>query len=110
MSGTFEDREKGYEAKWAHDEEMRFRAIARRNGLLGHWAAAEMGLHGSDADTYTRSLIDLEIHGGHDQEVVTKIRRDFDAHGVSLSDHAIERRMQEFLVEAAETLTNEKKA
>ena len=110
MAGSLEDREKGYEARWAHDEELHFRVIARRNSLLGHWAAGEMGLHGSDADAYTQTLIDLEIHGGHDREVAQKIRGDFDTKGIARSDHAIEHKMQEFLAEATAQLKNENKA
>ncbi len=110
MRGSLEDREKGYEAKWAHDEEMHFRVITRRNRLLGLWAAGEMGLRASEADAYTQSLIDLEIQGGHDREIARKIRNDFDGRGVSLSDHVIELRMQELLAEAAEQLADETKA
>src|SRR5689334_5083522 len=57
MSGTFEKREKGFEAKWAHDEELRFRVYARRNKLLGLWAAAEMGVTGPAADNYAKEVI-----------------------------------------------------
>jgi hypothetical protein len=110
MTGSLEDREKGYEAKWAHDEEMHFHVIARRNRLLGHWAAGEMGLQGTDADAYTQTLIDLEIHGGHDLEVTQKIRGDFDVKNIVLSDHVIEHKIQEFQAEATAQLMNEKKA
>ena len=57
MAGSFEAREKGYEAKWAHDEELHFKVLARRNKLLGQWAAGEMGLSGPAADDYVKATI-----------------------------------------------------
>ena len=57
MSGVFEDREKSYEAKWAHDEDLRFRTVARRNKLLGFWAATQMGLAGPAAESYAHELL-----------------------------------------------------
>jgi hypothetical protein len=86
---NFEDREKGYERKFAHDEELRFRATARRNKLLGLWAAEQMGVGGDAAQAYAREVIkaDLEIPG--EDDVFRKIRRDFDAKGVEKSDHQI---------------------
>jgi hypothetical protein len=110
MTGSLEDREKGYEAKWAHDEEMHFHVIARRNRMLGHWAAGELGLQGSDADEYTQTLVALEIHGGHDLEVTQKLRSDFNTKNIVISDHLIERKLQEFQAEATAQLMTEKKA
>jgi len=86
---TFEDREKGYERKFAHDQELKFRATARRNKMLGLWAAEQLGLSGEEAQAYAKEVIkaDLEIPG--DDDVFRKIRRDFDAKGVQKSDHQI---------------------
>jgi hypothetical protein len=94
---SFEDREKGYERKFAHDEELRFRATARRNKLLGLWAAEQMGITGDAAQAYAREVIkaDLEIPG--DDDVFRKIRRDFDAKGVAQSDHQIRRKMADLM-------------
>lgn len=94
---NFEDREKGYERKFAHDEELRFRATARRNKLLGLWAAQEMGITGDAAQAYAREVIkaDLEIPG--DDDVFRKIRRDFDAKGVEKSDHQIRSKMADLM-------------
>jgi hypothetical protein len=86
---TFEDREKGYERKFAHDQELKFRATARRNKMLGLWAAEQLGLSGEEAQAYAKEVIkaDLEIPG--DDDVFRKMRRDFDAKGVQKSDHQI---------------------
>jgi hypothetical protein len=109
MAGAFEDREKGYEAKWAHDEDLRFRATARRNKLLGLWAAGRMGLAGAAAHSYANSLLDLEVRGGRDQDVAQKLHKDMAAHKIALSDHAIQRKMEELLAEAAEQVMREEK-
>src|ERR1700748_3596922 len=87
---TFDKREEGFEQQFAHDEELRFKATARRNKLLGHWAAEKLGLEGAEADSYALSLVmsDVEV-GTHD--VATKIRKDFEAKGIAQSDHQIGR-------------------
>jgi hypothetical protein len=106
---NFEDREKGYERKFAHDEELKFRATARRNKLLGLWAAQEMGITGDEAQTYARDVVkaDLEIPG--DDDVFRKIRRDFDAKGVAQSDHQIRRKMADLMGEAVGQIETEAK-
>jgi hypothetical protein len=97
MSGSFEKREKGFEAKWAHDEELRFKVYARRNKLLGLWAAAEMGVTGPAADSYAKEVIASDFeHAGH-EDVFVKVRRDFDARGISTSDHLLRRKMEDLL-------------
>lgn len=106
---TFEDREKSYEAKWAHDEDVRFRTVARRNKVLGLWAAAEMGLSGAAAESYAHDLLDLEVKGGRDEDLAQRIRVDFDARNIALSDHVIHRKMEELLVEAREQVMRETK-
>jgi hypothetical protein len=106
---NFEDREKGYERKFAHDEELRFRATARRNKLLGMWAAEQMGLAGDVAQAYAREVVkaDLEIPG--DDDVFRKIRRDFDAKGIAQSDHQIRRKMVDLMGEAVGQIETEAK-
>src|SRR5882724_11254278 len=69
MSGTFEKREKGFEAKWAHDEELRFKVYARRNKLLGLWAAAEMGIIGPAADAYAKEVVTSDFERAGDEDV-----------------------------------------
>ena len=97
MSGSFEKREKGFEAKWAHDEELRFKVYARRNKLLGLWAAAEMGVSGPAADSYAKEVIASDFERVGEEDVFEKVRRDFDARKVTLSDHMIRRKMEELL-------------
>jgi len=97
MSGSFEKREKSFEAKWAHDEELRFKVYARRNKLLGLWAAAEMGVTGPAADSYAKEVVAADFERAGDDDVFEKIRRDFDARGIALSDHMVRRKMEELL-------------
>ena len=79
MPGIFEDRERGNEAKWAHDEEIRFKVLVRRNKLLGHWAAGELGLMGHEADEYAEAVIKIGFSGKDTDPVFQKLRDDFDA-------------------------------
>ena len=96
---TFDKREEAFEQKFAHDEELRFKATARRNKLLGLWAAEKLGLRGAEADSYALSMVMSDIEpGAHD--VMSKIRRDFDAKGVAQSDHQIGRVMTELMAKA----------
>ena len=86
---TFKDRNKGFEQKFAHDEELKFRATARRNKLLGLWAADQLGLTGDEAQAYAREVIKADLAEPGDEDVVRKVRSDFDAKGVEQSDHQI---------------------
>jgi hypothetical protein len=97
---TFDKREEGFERQFAHDEELKFKATARRNKLIGLWAAEKLGLAGAEAEAYAKAFVvaDLESTGGHD--VFGKIRQDFDAKGVNLSDHQIRRTMDELTARA----------
>jgi hypothetical protein len=95
---TFDKREEAFEQQFAHDEELRFKATARRNKLLGRWAAKKLGLKGADADSYALSIVMDDIEGKHD--VMQKIRKDFDAKGVAQSLHQIGRVMTELMEKA----------
>ncbi len=97
---TFDNREKGYESKFAHDEELRFKAEARRNKLLGLWAAEKMGISGDAADAYAKEVIKADFEEPGDEDVFRKIRGDFDAKQVDQSDHQIRRTMDELMQEA----------
>jgi hypothetical protein len=99
MPTTFDKREEEFEKRFAHDEELRFKAIARRNKMLGSWAAEKLGLSGADADAYAKEMVMTEYAEG-DHDVFKKIRRDFDAKGVVQSDHQIRRTMDELLDQA----------
>jgi hypothetical protein len=110
MTGAFEDREKSYEAKWAHDEDLRFRTISRRNKLLGLWAAGELHLSGEAADSYVIALLDLEVRGAHERDIAHKLHTDLAGGGVAISEHAIHRKMEELLALAAEQVMHETKS
>jgi hypothetical protein len=99
MPTTFDKREEDFEKRFAHDEELRFKAIARRNKMLGLWAAEKLGLSGTDADAFARDVVMTEYAEG-DHDVFKKIRRDFDDKGVAQSDHQIRRTMEELLEQA----------
>ena len=104
---TFDKREEGFERKFALDEEMRFRANARRNKLLGQWAAEKLGLTGAEADAYTKSVVAADFEEAGDDDVFRKVRKDFDAKGVAQSDHQIRRTMDELLGKAVQQLQAE---
>lgn len=104
---TFDKREEGFERKFALDEEMRFRATARRNKLLGLWAAEKLGLSGAEADAYAKSVIAADFEEAGDDDVFRKVRKDFDAKSVAQSDHQIRRTMDELLGKAIQQLQSE---
>ena len=105
---TFDDREKGYEKKFAHDAELKFKAEARRNKLLGLWAAEKMGLTGEEAEAYAKEVIKSDLEEPGDEDVFRKIRGDFDAKQIDQSDHQIRRTMDELLGVAIEQVEAEK--
>jgi hypothetical protein len=101
---TFDKREEGFEKKFAHDEELRFKAMARRNKLLGLWAAEKLGLAGPDAEAYAKEVVMSDFEESGDHDVFRKLRKDFDAKGVAQSDHQIRRTMEELLAQAVEQI------
>jgi hypothetical protein len=94
---TFDKREEGFEKKFAHDEELKFKATARRNRMVGLWAAEKLGLAGADADAYAREVVLADIEG---TGVFAKLRKDFDAKGVAQSDHQIHRQLDSLMEQA----------
>jgi hypothetical protein len=107
MAGL-EDRKKAYENKFARDEELRFKARARRNKLLGLWAAEKLGKTGEEAESYAKEVVRSDFEGPGEDDVFAKVRRDFDAAGVEQSDHQIRRTMEELIVTAAEQVETER--
>jgi hypothetical protein len=101
---TLDQRSEGFEKKFAHDEELRFKAMARRNKLLGLWAAEKLGKAGAEADAYSGDVVSADFEEAGDEDVFRKIRKDFDAAGVDQSDHRIRRTMDELLVTAIEAI------
>ena len=109
MSGAFEKRQKGFESKWAHDEELRFKVFARRNKLLGLWAAGELGLKGDAAEAYAKAVVTADFQKAGDEDVFEKVRDDFAAKGVALSDHMLRVKMGEWLETAKKQIEQEVK-
>jgi hypothetical protein len=104
---TFDKREKGFENKFAHDEELRFKATARRNKLLGLWAAQFLGHEGDKAEDYAKEVVRADFEEPGDEDVFRKIRQDFDANNVDQSDHQIRRNMDELMHKAVDQIQNE---
>jgi hypothetical protein len=99
MSGM-DDRKDAFEKKFAHDEALQFKATARRNKLLGLWAADLLGKSGADADAYAKSVVMADFEEAGDDDVMRKIKADFDSAGVVQSDHQIRRTMDELMAKA----------
>jgi len=99
MSG-FNDREKGFEAKYRMDEEMVFKIHARRDKLMGLWAAAKMGITGADAEEYAKSIVMADMEEPGDDDVLRKLTKDFAAKGVSVSDADLRTQLDIFKAEA----------
>lgn len=97
---SMKNREDAFENKFAHDEELKFKAEARRNKLLGLWAAELMGKTGDDAEAYAKTVILSDFEEPGDEDVFRKVRADFDEAGVEQSDHQIRRTMSELMAKA----------
>jgi hypothetical protein len=100
MTTTFDKREEGFEKQFAHDQELKFKAIARRNKMLGLWAAERLGLSGAEAENYARSIVLEEFEQGGDSAVIAKIRKDLEAKGIVQSEHQISRTITELTARA----------
>ncbi|UZF91136.1 DUF1476 domain-containing protein [Bosea sp. NBC_00550] len=101
---TFDQRKDAFENKFAHDEELRFKATARRNKLLGLWAAEKLGKSGADADAYAKSVVVADFEEAGDEDVVRKVKNDFVLANVNASDTEIRTVMTELLIKAAEDI------
>jgi hypothetical protein len=97
---TFDKREEGFEKQFVHDEELKFKASARRNRLLGLWAAEKLGLSGVQAEAYAKEVVMADFEEPGDHDVFRKIRSDFAAKGIAQSDHQIRRTMDELMAKA----------
>ncbi|MGO4525198.1 DUF1476 domain-containing protein [Microvirga sp. 2MCAF35] len=96
----FQDREQAFEQTFVHDEEARFRALARRNKLLGQWAATQLGLTGQKADAYVNEISGSLVARVVDEGLVEKLRADFVTKGVNQSDEQIREKMAELMAAA----------
>ena len=92
---TFNDREKGFESKFAHDQDQEFRAMARRNKLLGLWAAEKMGLSAESSEDYAKAIVRADFEQPGDEDVFRKIAGDFKGSGLTVSESEIRSKMDE---------------
>ncbi len=101
---TFDDREKGFESKYALDQEQEFKAIARRNKLLGLWAAEKMGLSPESAEDYARAVVRADFEQPGEEDVFRKLDQDFKGSGISVSEGEIRSKMDELASVAREQI------
>ncbi len=104
MNG-FDNREKGFEAKYSVDQELEFKIIARRNRLLGAWAAEQMGLSGDAVVSYSKEVIAADFEKTGDSDVVEKVLKDFAGKGIDIDEAALRKKMSEFGAVAREQFT-----
>jgi hypothetical protein len=104
MATSFDKREEGFEKQFAHDEELRFKASARRNKLLGLWIAEKLGMSGPDADTYAKTVVMADFEEAGDDDVFRKVRKDLDDKNVSASDQDIKKTMIDLMAQAIEQI------
>ena len=105
---TFDDRENAFESKFAHDEDMAFRVTARRNKLVGQWAAAKMGLTAEETDSYAKSVVQADFEEAGDEDVIRKLLGDLTAAGIDTSDDEVRQALSEKMVEARRQLMESK--
>ncbi|UVF22205.1 DUF1476 domain-containing protein (plasmid) [Microvirga terrae] len=101
---SFDDRGDAFERKFAHDEELRFKVVARRNKLFGLWAAQQLGKIGSDAEAYAQTVILADFQEAGDADVIRKVRQDFEAVGKTASDTELAGMLAGFMNEAVERM------
>jgi hypothetical protein len=106
---TFDDREKAFEQKFFHDEELRFRATARRNKLFGLWAAEKMGLSGGEADEYAKSVVKADLEEAGDEDVLRKVGGDLTAKGAAVPDTELRTRLVDLMAQAIRQIEAERK-
>lgn len=105
----FDDREKGYEAKESHDRELEFKAMARRNRLLGEWAADEMGVTGEDKTNYAKEVVMSDFEEAGDNDVLRKVYGDMSGKGLDITEHLVRKKMDELLDVARQQVRTETK-
>lgn len=107
---TFDERERSFEKKFAMDEELRFKAEARRNRLFGQWAAGQLGLTGTAVDDYVKAVRKADLIEKGDEDIFRKVRKDFDDQGVKLSDAELRKKISDLLAAAMAEIEAESKA
>jgi hypothetical protein len=104
---SFDERESSFENKFKHDKELEFKATARRNKLLGLWAANLLGVHGADAEAYAKSVVKADMERPGDQDVVDKLLGDFKERGIDMSEHRLRKQMTELMSAAVSQIKSE---
>lgn len=104
---AFDDRENAFESKYAHDEEMQFKITARRNKLLGYWAAEKMGLTAEEAEAYGKSVVQADFEEAGDDDVLRKVQGDLTTAGVEANEASVRAAMEELIVEARRQFIDE---
>ncbi len=107
---TFDDREQAFEKKFALDQDLRFRAEAKRNKFLAEWAAAKLGIMGEALEEYTKAVVRADLEEKGDEDVFRKIRKDFDDKGLAVPDAEIRAAMGEFLAKAVAEIEGARKS
>jgi hypothetical protein len=97
---SFNDRERAFEAKFANDQELQFKIIARRNRLLGEWAAARMGLTPEERDAYAKAVVQADFEEVGDEDVIRKVTGDLTSAQIEITDAEIRAALDEMAVEA----------
>jgi hypothetical protein len=103
----FRDRERGEEAKFAHDEDMAFRIVARRNRLLGQWAASKMGLTAEETEAYAKEVVQAEFEEAGDEDVIRKVLGDLTSAGCDVEESEVRSALDERMIEARRQLMGE---
>ena len=92
---TFDDRERAFEAKFAHDQDVQFRITARRNRLVGEWAAAKMGLTAAESDAYAKAVVQADFEEAGDEDVIRKLVGDLTSAGVATDEATVRAALEE---------------
>jgi hypothetical protein len=101
---TFDKREEGFEKRFALDEEMKFKAVARRNKLLGLWVAEKLGISGDAASAYAKTVVAADFEEPGDSDLLRKVTHDLDAKGIAITELQIRQKLDEFSAEAVAQL------
>ena len=97
---SFDDREQAFEKKFAHDQELQFRVMARRNKLLGLWAAEKLGLTAAESDAYAKAVVQADFEEAGDEDVIRKVFSDLSARELTVTEHEVRRALDDKALEA----------
>ena len=106
---TFDEREKAFERKFAHDADLKFKAESRRNKMLAEWAGAKLGISGGALDDYVKAVRKADLAEAGDGDVFRKVKADFVAKGIAVADTELRKQMTEFLAKAVADIEGAKK-